>query len=196
MNISDPEHPVVLSSVRDPNFAFWHSATFSNDATKVIFTDELGGGAAPTCNPTVGPVRGADIIYDVTVPATPVFRSYFKIDRTQQNTENCVAHNGVVLPTEKRDVFVQAWYQGGTSVIDFTDETAPREVGWIDRGPVDASRSVLGGAWSSYWYNGKIYVNDIQQGLDVVNFSGPERSGISGRRLPYLNAQVQEPLRR
>ena len=178
MDISDPVNPQVLSTVRDPNFAFWHSATFSNDADTVIFTDELGGGSGPTCNPTVGPVRGADILYDIADRANPQFLSYFKIDRVQTNTENCVAHNGVVLPTNQRDIFVQGWYQGGTSVIDFTDRTAPREIAWLDRGPVDADRAVLGGSWSSYWYNGKIYANDIQKGLDVIAFSGKERSGI------------------
>ena len=194
MDISDPVNPQVLSTMRDPNFAFWHSATFSNDADTVIFTDELGGGSGPTCNPTVGPYRGADILYDIADRTAPTFLSYFKIDRVQSNTENCVAHNGVVLPTNQRDVFVQAWYQGGTSVIDFTDRANPREIGWLDRGPVDADRSVLGGSWSSYWYNGKIYANDIQMGLDVIAFSGKERSGIK-RQLPYLNAQVQEPVR-
>ena len=192
MDISDPVNPVVLSSVRDPNFAFWHSATFSNDADTVIFTDELGGGSAPTCNPTVGPVRGADILYDISDRANPEFLSYFKIARTQTNQENCVAHNGVVLPTPSRDLFVQAWYQGGTSMIDFSDPTAPKEIGWIDRGPYDDERLVLGGSWSSYWYNGKIYANDIQMGLDVIRYSGDRRD--VAKKQPYLNAQVQEPL--
>ena len=192
IDISDPVNPQVISSMVDPNFAFWHSATFSNDGDTVIFTDELGGGAGPTCNPTIGPHRGADALYDVSDRSGPQFLSYFKIGRTQTNEENCVAHNGVVLPTARRDVFVQAWYQGGTSVIDFTDPENPREIGWLDRGPVDPTRAVLGGSWSSYWYNGKIYANDIQKGFDVIAFSGSERIG--SKRLPYLNAQVQEPL--
>ena len=194
MDISDPLKPKVVSTVRDPNFAFWHSATLSNDADTVIFTDELGGGGSPTCNPTIGPQRGADILYDVSDVSAPKFLSYFKIGRTQSNVENCVAHNGNVLPTKMRDIFVQAWYQGGTSVIDFSDPTAPKEIGYLDRGPVDGTRLVLGGAWSSYWYNGKIFANDIQKGLDVINFSGRERGGIR-ERLAYLNAQVQEPVR-
>lgn len=194
LDISDPVDPTVISSMTDPNFAFWHSATFTNDGSKVLFTDELGGGGAPTCNPTVGETKGADVIYDVRDRAAPEFLSYFKIGRTQTNTENCVAHNGVMLPTNERDVFVQAWYQGGTSVIDLDDPTAPREIGWLDRGPIDADRLVLGGAWSSYWYNGKIFVNDIQKGLDVINLATPLRAGIRGKR-PYLNAQVQYPVR-
>ena len=194
LDISDPVNPTVISSIVDPNFAFWHSATFFNDGTKVLFTDELGGGGGPTCNPTIGPTRGADAIYDITDPANPVFLSYFKIPRTQSNRENCVAHNGVFLPTAKGDFYVQAWYQGGTSVVDLNRPEAPREIAFFDRGPLSDERSILGGAWSSYFYNGFIYVNDIQKGLDVLKFSGTEQA-VSGRRMPRLNAQVQEPLR-
>ena len=194
MDISDPVNPVVLSSMFDPNFAFWHSATFSNDGTKAIFTDELGGGGGPTCNPTVGPQKGADAIYDIRNRLLPARTSYFKIPRTQKNTENCVAHNGVVLPTPQRDVFVQAWYQGGTSVIDFTNASAPKELGWIDRGPLSETESILGGSWSSYFYNGFIYANDIQMGLDVIGFTDPARSGV--QRQKFLNAQTQYPLAR
>ena len=196
MDISDPRDPKVISSMRDNNFAFWHSATFSNDATKVIFTDELGGGGGPTCNPTIGPEKGADAIYDVNPPVAPIFLSYFKIGRTQSNTENCVAHNGNVLPTADNDVFVQSWYQGGTSVIDFTDASKPREVAFFDRGPIAADRLVLGGHWSSYYYNGFIFGNEIQRGLDVMKFSDPLAAKANGVKLPYLNAQVQEPLTR
>ena len=196
MDISDRASPVVLSSVTDPNFAFWHSATFTNDGTKVLFTDELGGGSGPTCNPTIGPNRGANAIYDISNPEAPEFLSYFKIDRTQSNRENCVAHNGVMLPTPDRDIFVQAWYQGGTSVIDLTDARIPREIGFFDRGPLSNERSVLGGSWSSYWYNGAIYSNDIQLGLDVFKFSDAVAGKANGVRLPYLNAQTQEPLQR
>ncbi len=196
MDISDPVNPVVLSSVTDPNFAFWHSATFSNDGTKVVFTDELLGGGGPTCNPSVGPERGANAIYDISDPTAPEFRSYYKIPRTQSNEENCVAHNGSLIPVPGRDVMVQAWYQGGISIMDFTDAANPRELGWFDRGSLgldEAGDPILGGAWSSYWYRGKIFSNEIQRGLDVVNF----RSLLTLRAQdqPYLNAQTQEPLR-
>ena len=194
MDISNPVSPVVLSSMRDPNFAFWHSATFSNDGSKAIFTDELGGGSGPTCNPTIGPTKGADAIYDISTRVAPAFRSYFKIPRTQSNTENCVAHNGNVLPVAGRDVFVQAWYQGGTSVIDFSDAASPRELGWLDRGPLSETQSILGGSWSSYFYNGFIYSNDIQLGLDVIGFTDAARAGT--QRLKFLNAQTQYPLAR
>jgi hypothetical protein len=196
LDISDPENPVKIADISDPNFAFWHSATFFNDGTKVLFTDELGGGGQPTCNPTVGPQRGADAIYDISDPANPVFLSYYKIPRTQSNTENCVAHNGMFLPTPDRDIYVQAWYQGGTSVVDMTDAENPREIGFFDRGPLSAERRITGGSWSSYFYNGFIFANDIQQGLDVLKFSDRTAAKANGVKLPYLNAQTQEPLTR
>ncbi|WP_345266023.1 hypothetical protein [Nocardioides nanhaiensis] len=171
MDISDREKPVVTEVVRDTeNFAFWHSATFSNNGRKVVFTDELGGGGAPTCNPTVGPKRGANGIYDI-VAGQLEFRSYYKIKRTQSNTENCVAHNGSLIPVKGKDLMVQAWYQGGISVYDFTNSRKPKEIAWFDRGALSADRLVLGGSWSAYWYNGYIYSNDIQKGLDVLKLN-------------------------
>ena len=194
MDISDPADPEVLSSVSDPNFAFWHSATFSNDATKVIFTDEKGGGGGAECNPTVGPTRGADAIYDISDPANPVFLSYFKIPRTQTNQENCVAHNGIVLPTAQRDLFVQAWYQGGISVFDFTDAANPTEIAYFDRAPFDPTRLVGAGAWSAYWYRGHIFSNGLQEGLDVLRLDDPRVGEAADVVEPYLNAQTQQPL--
>ncbi len=167
MDISDRENPVVTEQVRDTeNFAFWHSATFNNDGRKVVFTDELGGGGGPTCNPTVGATKGADGIYDI-VGGKLKFKSYYKIPRTQANTENCVAHNGSLIPVKGKDIMVQAWYQGGLSVFDFTDSANPTEIAWFDRGALSAERLILGGSWSAYYYNGHIYSNDIQKGLDV-----------------------------
>jgi hypothetical protein len=189
LDISNPAEPEVLSTVTDPNFSFWHSATFSNDGDTVIFTDELGGGTAARCTTAYGPNRGADAIYDISNPRAPVFLSYFKIPRFQTTTENCVSHNGSLIPSKDRDLFVQAWYQGGTSVIDFTDPRNPKEIGWFDRGPINETRIVAGGHWSSYWYNGKIYANEIQRGLDVLLVSGLG----GGFKLPYFNAQTQEP---
>jgi hypothetical protein len=194
MDIRKPADPKVIASVRDENFAFWHSATFTHDAKRVLFTDELGGGGQPTCNPTLRDNQGANIFYDLSNPARPAFLSYFKIPRAQSNTENCVAHNGVFIPTDKGDTYVQAWYQGGTSVVDYNNPRKPREVGFFDRGPLSDARLILGGSWSSYFYNGFIWSNDIQQGLDVFKFSDPR--GAAAQRQPYLNAQVQEPLRR
>ncbi|MGH3369537.1 MAG: LVIVD repeat-containing protein, partial [Nocardioidaceae bacterium] len=163
LDISDREHPVVTEQVRDTtNFAFWHSATFNNAGTKVVFTDELGGGGGATCNPTVGPNRGANGIYDI-VDGQLVFGSYYKMPRTQSNTENCVAHNGSLIPVKGRDIMIQAWYQGGFSAWDFTDSSQPRELGWYDRGPLASDRLVLGGSWSAYYYNGHVFSNDIQK---------------------------------
>ena len=194
LDISDPANPVKIADISDPNFAFWHSATFFNDGKKVLFTDELGGGGAPTCNPSLRANQGADAIYDISDPTDPQFLSYFKIQRVQSNTENCVAHNGMFLPTAERDIYVQSWYQGGTSFVDMTDASNPREIGFFDRGPLSSSRLILGGSWSTYFYNGVAYSNDIQQGLDVFRFSDPSASKAIGVRSRYLNAQTQEPL--
>ncbi len=197
IDITKPAEPKVIESVTDPNFAFWHSANFSNDGSKVLFTDELGGGGAPTCNPTVGPEKGADAIYRIVqTPAGPQleFASYFKIPRTQKNTENCVAHNGSVLPVVGRDIMVQAWYQGGVSVIDFTDPENVRELAWFDRGPLSNDRLVLGGSWSAYWYNGYIYSSDIQQGFDVLKLTDPAISAALRPSPSVLNVQSQVPL--
>jgi hypothetical protein len=191
IDIKDPVNPKVIASVEDPNFAFWHSATISQDGKRVLFTDELGGGGQPTCNKTVGPNKGADAIYDITDPAHPRFMSYFKIPRTQNNTENCVAHNGNAIPIPGRDVLVQSWYQGGISIIDWTDGAKPRELAWFDRGPIDDSRLVLGGFWSSYYYNGAIYGSEIQRGFDVFRATGSELADADRSRTRTLNAQTQ-----
>ncbi|NLU79715.1 hypothetical protein HCA58_15235 [Micromonospora sp. HNM0581] len=172
LDISQREAPRVLHTVQDTtNFAFWHSATFNNRGTKVVFTDELGGGGGATCNETVGPERGANAIYDITGRGDQrklEFRSYYKIPRTNGDTENCVAHNGSLIPVLGKDIMVQAWYQGGISVWDFTDSRKPKEIGYWERGPLSDSRLITGGSWSAYYYNGHIYSSDIQKGLDVL----------------------------
>jgi hypothetical protein len=191
MDISDPENPEVLSSVEDENFAFWHSATISQDGKKVLFTDELGGGSSPTCNDTIGPNRGADAVYDITDPANPKFMSYFKIPRDQTNFENCVAHNGNAIPIPGRDVLIQSWYQGGVSIIDWTDGNNIEELAWFDRGPYNDTRLVLGGFWSSYYYNGFIYGSEIQRGFDVFKAVGSEFAKADRQKVKTLNAQTQ-----
>ncbi|GGO76018.1 LVIVD repeat-containing protein [Nocardioides deserti] len=191
LDIRDRARPKVLHRVRDDrSFAFWHSATFNNAGTKVVFTDELGGGSAPTCNPLLGGRRGADGIYDV-VGRKLVFRSYFKIPRSQSLTENCVAHNGSLVPVKGRDIMVQAWYQGGTSVFDFTDSRNPREIAHFDRGAISATELVLGGSWSSYWYNGHVYSHDITRGLDVFRIDAPWARRAAKVRMGTFNAQSQ-----
>jgi hypothetical protein len=165
-DISDPRRPERIDVATDTGFAYWHSATFNNDGTKVIFTDEWGGGTRPRCR-TYDPLTwGADAIYDI-VDGKLVFQSHYKMSAPQLETENCVAHNGSIIPVPGRDIFVQAWYQGGLSIIDFTDSTNPIEIAYFDRGPVDAEDLVTGGYWSTYWYNGHIYGTEIIRGIDV-----------------------------
>ena len=167
LDISDPTNPVRLDDVVDPGFAYWHSATFNNDGTKVIFTDEWGGGGRPRCRASDPREWGADAIFDI-VDGKMQFRSYYKLPAPQTEQENCVAHNGSLVPVPGRDIFVQAWYQGGISVIDFTDSSNPVEIAFFDRGPFDGETLVMAGYWSAYWYRGFIYGTEIARGLDVL----------------------------
>ncbi len=166
LDISDPVNPVRVDEVIDTGFAYWHSATFNNDGTKVLFTDEWGGGGRPRCRASDPENWGADAIYDI-VDGELQFRSYFKLPAPQSDQENCVAHNGSLVPVPGRDIFVQAWYQGGITVIDFTDSSNPVEIGFFDRGPINAETLMQGGYWSAYWYGGHIYGTEIARGFDV-----------------------------
>ncbi|WP_434587738.1 LVIVD repeat-containing protein [Streptomyces sp. A5-4] len=199
-DIEDPEKPRVIDRVQDNvNFAFWHSATFNQKADKVVFTDELGGGGAATCNAAIGPNRGADGIYDITGKGDKrklVFQSYYKIDRHQADTENCVAHNGSLIPVKGKDIMVQAWYQGGISVWDFTNSAKPKEIAYFERGPLSTDTLVTGGSWSAYYYNGYIYSNDIAKGFDVLKLSDKRTDGAKRVRLDELNVQTQPDYRR
>ncbi|MEO0643564.1 MAG: DUF305 domain-containing protein [Pseudomonadota bacterium] len=166
MDISDPYNPVRTDAVFDKGFAYWHSATFNNDGTKVIFTDEWGGGGRPRCKASDPMDWGANAIYDI-VDGKLEFRSHYKMPGPQTDMENCVAHNGSIIPVPGRDLFVQSWYQGGISVMDFTDSSNPVEIAFFDRGPIDTEQMVVGGYWSSYWYNGRVYATEITRGIDV-----------------------------
>ncbi|MEU8617840.1 hypothetical protein [Streptomyces sp. NPDC048623] len=194
-DIKNPENPRVIDRVQDNvNFAFWHSATFNQKADKVVFTDELGGGGAATCNATIGPNRGADGIYDIVGKGDDrklVFRSYYKIPRHQADTENCVAHNGSLIPVKGKDLMVQAWYQGGISVWDFTDSRRPKEIAYFERGPISATTLVGGGSWSAYYYNGFIYSNDLVKGFDVLKLSDKRTDKAARIRMDELNVQTQ-----
>ncbi|WP_051718211.1 LVIVD repeat-containing protein [Streptomyces megasporus] len=198
MDISDPAEPRVVDRVQDnENFAFWHSATFSENGRKVVFTDELGGGVGATCNAEVGDKRGANGIYHITGKGDDrelVFKSYFKIPRHQADTENCVAHNGSLIPVKGRDVMVQAWYQGGVSVWEFTDSTKPREIGYFERGPY-SDPDAVGGSWSAYYYNGHVYSNDIRMGFDVLEIRDRRVAGAERVKLREFNAQTQPDYR-
>jgi hypothetical protein len=170
LDIKDPVHPKRLDAVNDPNYSYWHSASFSNDGSKVVFTDEWGGGLGARCRPNDPNKWGADAIFRLKDDKLS-FGNYYKLPAAQGDTENCVAHNGSLIPVPGRDIEVQAWYQGGVSVMDFTDPANPYEIAYFDRGPIDPKMLVLGGEWSAYWYNGYIYGSEIARGLDVFELT-------------------------
>ncbi len=198
-DISDPVNPVRLDDVIDPGFAYWHSATFNNDGTKVVFTDEWGGGGRPRCRASDPREWGANAIYDI-VDGRMEYRSHYKLPAPQTETENCVAHNGSLVPVPGRDIMVQAWYQGGISVYDFTDSANPVEIAFFDRGPINAERFVMGGYWSAYWYRGYIYGTEIARGLDVLellpseHLSENELAAASSIAPAAFNAQQQRAI--
>ena len=196
LDISDPVNPVRLDAAADSNFAYWHSATFNNDGTKILFSDEWGGGGAPKCRATDKPEWGSDAIFSI-VDRKLKFESYYKLPAVQTSEENCVAHNGSLIPIPGRDVMVQAWYQGGISVFDWTDPANPFEIASFDRGPVDSTRMVMGGSWSVYWYNGAMISSEIARGLDIAELvpsefvSQNEIDAAKTVKWSYLNAQGQ-----
>jgi hypothetical protein len=196
LDISDPAHPVRLDAVADSNFSYWHSATFSNDGSKVLFSDEWGGGGQPKCRATDPRNWGADAIFTIA-DRKMQFQGYYKLPAPQTAEENCVAHNGSLIPIPGRDVMVQAWYQGGVSVFDWTDPKNAHEIAFFDRGPMDSTRMVLGGTWSAYWYNGAIVSSEIGRGLDVFELqpsaylSQNEIDAAKTVHLDYLNVQGQ-----
>ncbi|MGH7584269.1 MAG: LVIVD repeat-containing protein [Gemmatimonadales bacterium] len=196
LDIHDPANPVRLAAVSDSNFSYWHSATFSNDGTKLLFSDEWGGGGAPKCRATDPKQWGADAIFAVQNNRL-VFQSYYKMPAPQTSLENCVAHNGSLIPIPGRDVMVQAWYQGGISVFDWTDAAHPHEIAFFDRGPVDSTHMAMGGSWSVYWYNGVMVSSEIARGLDVFELkpsawiSQNEIDAAKTVHLDYLNVQGQ-----
>ena len=193
-DISDRLNPREIHRVQDDaHFAFWHSATFNNAGTKVVFTDELGGGGAATCNAQIGPERGADGIYDIQGRGDNrelKFRSYFKIDRMQTDDENCVAHNGSLIPVKGKDIMVQSWYMGGIQVWDFTNSAKPKRIGFWERGPA-ADPNTGGGTWSAYYYNGYIFSSDLGKGLDVLQINDPRTDAAKDVRFDELNTQTQ-----
>src|SRR5580704_4094560 len=170
LDIKDPVHPKRVDAVNDPNYSYWHSASFSNDGSKVVFTDEWGGGLGARCRANDPNKWGADAIFQLKDNKLS-FANYYKLPAAQGDSENCVAHNGSLIPIPGRDIEVQAWYQGGVSIVDFTDPAKPFEIGYFDRGPIDPNILVLGGDWSAYWYNGYIYASEIARGLDVFELT-------------------------
>ncbi|MDQ6828443.1 MAG: hypothetical protein M3081_06200 [Gemmatimonadota bacterium] len=199
LDIRDPAHPVRLGAVADSNFSYWHSATFNNDGTKILFSDEWGGGGAPKCRATDPKEWGADALFTIE-NGKMVFQSYYKLPAPQTPQENCVAHNGSLIPIPGRDVMVQAWYQGGISVFDWTDTKHPQEIAFFDRGPVDSTRMGNGGSWSVYWYNGVMVSSEIGRGLDIfeltpsASISQNEIDAAKSVHFDYLNVQGQPKL--
>ena len=196
-DITDPYNPKRLDVVTDIGFAYWHSATFNNDGTKVIFTDEWGGGGRARCRAWDPLDWGADAIYDI-VDNKLEFRSHYKMPAPQLETENCVAHNGSIIPVPGRDIFVQAWYQGGISVMDFTDSANPKEIAYFDRGPIMKDTLITGGYWSAYFYNGYIYGTEITRGLDVFKltpskFLNEDDIAKASKAFPALGPKVFNP---
>ena len=196
LDVSDPINPKRIDAVSDPNYAYWHSATFSNDGSKVLYTDEWGGGSQPRCRATDPMHWGADAIFNLSNRKLTL-ASYYKMPAPQTDLENCVAHNGSLVPVPGRDIFVQAWYQGGLSMVDFTDPSHPFEIAYFDRGPLDAVKHGTGGFWSVYWYNGYIYGSEIARGVDVFRMmpskfiTQEEIDAANQVHLDILNVQSQ-----
>lgn len=173
LDIKDPANPKRVEAVNDPNYAYWHSAMFSNDGKKVVFTDEWGGGMGPRCRENDPDKWGANALFHLNGTKLE-FKSYYKLPAAQTATENCVAHNGSLVPVPGRDIKVQSWYQGGISLMEFTDTANPVEIGYFDRGPINDKMLVMGGSWSAYWYNGFIYSSEIARGLDIFELMPSE----------------------
>ncbi len=199
LDIKDPANPKRVDAVNDVNYSYWHSASFSNDGKKVVFTDEWGGGLGARCRPNDPNVWGADSIFNIEGGKLK-FVSYYKLPSAQGDTENCVAHNGSLIPVPGRDILVQAWYQGGVSVMDFTDSAHPKEIAYFDRGPIDPNVLVLGGDWSAYWYNGYIYASEISRGLDIFELTPSkfltqnEIDAAKSVKVSELNVQNQQKI--
>ena len=199
LDIKDPVHPKRVDAVNDPNYSYWHSASFSNDGTKVVFTDEWGGGLGARCRANDPNKWGADAVFRLKDNKLS-FASYYKLPAAQTDSENCVAHNGSLIPVPGRDIEVQAWYQGGISIMDFTDAEHPVEIAYFDRGPIDPKMLVLGGDWSAYWYNGHIYASEIARGLDIFELTPTkfltqsEIDAAKAVRVAEFNVQNQEKI--
>ena len=200
LDIKDPANPKRIEAVNDPNYAYWHSASFSNDGKKVVYTDEWGGGMGARCRATDPNKWGANAIFNLN-GGKLAFANYYKLPAAQTDSENCVAHNGSLVPVPGRDLKIQAWYQGGISLMDFTDAANPMEIAYFDRGPIDTNMIVLAGSWSAYWYNGRIYSSEIARGLDIFELTPTkfmtqnEIDAAKTVQVPSLNVQMQEKIR-
>jgi hypothetical protein len=198
LDIKDPVRPHRIGAVSDSNFSYWHSATFNNSGDKILFSDEWGGGSQAKCRATDKPEWGADAIFTITKDRKMEFQGYYKLPAPQTAAENCVAHNGSMIPIPGRDIMAQAWYQGGISVFDWTNPKKPKEIAFFDRGPVDSTRIESGGYWSTYWYNGYIVGSEMARGLDIFELrpsafiSENEIAAAKTVKFDYLNTQGQQ----
>jgi hypothetical protein len=199
LDIRDTPNPRRIAAVADSNFSFWHSATFSNDGSMVLFSDEWGGGSAAYCRAGDPKNWGADAIFKI-VNGKMEFQSYYKLPAAQTQFENCVAHNGSLVPIPGRTIMVQAWYQGGISVFEWTDPKHPHELAFFDRGPNNGTRLQGGGFWSVYWYNGKIIGSEEQRGMDIFELlpsaaiTQNELDAANTVHMDFLNVQDQPKL--
>lgn len=197
LDITDPANPMRIGEVADPNFAYWHSATFNNDGDVVVFTDEWGGGSSPRCRASDPATWGANAIFRIQDGGEMELAGYYKLPVPQTETENCVAHNGSIIPVPGRDIMAQAWYQGGVSLMDFTDPENPFEIAFFDRGPLSIESLFTGGYWSVYWYNGRLYGAEISRGIDVFRLTPSEHlteaeiAAAEMIQLDQFNAQLQ-----
>jgi hypothetical protein len=208
VDISNPMKPVRLDAIADTNFSLWHTAVFSNDGKRVVFTDEWGGGTGPMCQATSMMEMGGDAILTIDSKRKYTQHAYFKIPTAQTAQENCVSHNGGLVPVPGRDIMVQGWYQGGVSVMDFTDPDHPRELAYFDRGPIDAPPAAdsaaaaaseaaggrrmsgtIGGSWGAYWWNGLIYSSELDRGFDILELEPSDllsKNEIEAAKLVHL----------
>lgn len=201
LDATDPANPVRLDAMSDENWSLWHTAVFSNDASSVVFTDEWGGGTQPRCRAGDPFEMGGNTILGIGEGGRLTRHAYFKMPAVQTDTENCVSHNGGLIPVPGREIKVQGWYQGGVNVFDFTDVDNPFEIAFFDRGPLSAETLIPGGSWGAYWYNGYIYSSDLARGLDVLELVPSEflsENEIAAAKLVIMeeyNPQAQPKLR-
>ena len=181
------DDPAILYSQSVAGVSVGHSASFSWDGEVLIFGHEPGGGGQAQCQATSPEVNRTLFFYEAR---TGDALGTFVHARPQTNTENCTWHNYNIVPTDKGYVLVSGNYQSGVSVVDFTDPANATEIAFADPAPLSETSIILGGDWSSYWYDGRIYESDITRGLIIWELSSNVVAG--AKKLGHLNPQTQE----
>ena len=192
VDISNPEKPFRISALADTNnYQGRHTAAFSNDGKKLIQTDEWGGGTGPMCQASSMIELGGNTVISLDAKKKQTQRAYFKLPSAQTAEENCVSHNGGIIPVPGRDLYVQGWYQGGVNIMDFTDPDKAIEIGYFDRGSIDPPQPVdvpaaaaaalapgarprsntIGGSWGAYYWNGLIFSSELDRGMDILELT-------------------------